>query len=215
MERITTTFVVWGWARSLIYIGGLLAFVAGSARLITYPTPEYTTLEKLPSVLAPAAWGFAGWMLYRARKVWLEKWIWATQQGVSVWGEQATRDWLATREIRVELTIADVMQWWASYFIRTGHIYATKTISEWFNGSNLEVAMTESGVGDFKHGIRKKAGLAYPKRIVLALRPSDMGTGAVFLATLGHEASHECLFAMGVPDAEHHDLMKKAGCPYA
>jgi len=213
-------FVVWTLAHWLIYMTGFLSGVWASVRLITYPTPEYTTLEKLPSLLLPVCWALAGAMLYHYREAWSRKLVWTTQQGVAVWGEQAAREWLnPLREMKVEKTIAEVMAWWSDYYRRTGHIEAGSTIAAWFNGSNLEYVVTEVGVADPKHGIRAKAGLAYPKRLVLQLKPSDMAAGleASALFTLGHEAGHECLLAMGFTDDNkpQHDFMQKAGFPYA
>jgi hypothetical protein len=217
MEKRTTTFVVFTWAHWLIYLGVSLAIAGLTVRFIHYPTPEYTTAEKLPAILVPLAWGFAGAMLYYYRARWLKRFIWTTGQGVQVWGEQAARDWLAVREIKVEMAFTDVIAWWTAYYIRAGHSDARKTIAAYFDGSNLEVAFVEEGVGDLRHGIRKKAGLAYPGRLVVQLAPSDTAFGGKFFGTLNHEISHGCLLAMGSAsdNDQQHQFMKQAGCPYA
>ncbi len=212
------TYQVWDWARSLIYIGGLLFNVALVGWFIHYPTPEYTTLAKLPSVSIPAAWAVAGYMLYTYREAWLGKLAWTTAAGVSVWGEADVRLWLMVngpRKAQVENMNAEVIAWFTACFLRKGRADAAEVLADWFNGTNIEVAATAEGVGDPKHGIRAKAGLAYPKRVILALYPSDMLTGTVFLATLGHEDGHQCCFAFGIPDEEQHDFMKREGFPYA
>lgn len=210
------SFKVWGWARSLIYVPVGLASAFAAGWFISYPTPEYTTREKLASVLVPLAWDFAGWMLYRYRKAWGDKLVFRTPEGVSVWGEPATRDWLTTgRQVQVDVITAEVISWFALDFIRRGHLDARAVLADWFNGTSLEIVITDVGVSDPRHGIRKKAGLAYPKRLVLQLKPVDMATGAAFIATVGHEYGHECCFAFGIPDADHHKFMKEAGFPYA
>lgn len=210
------SYKVWGWARGLIYVpvGIVSSFAAGW--FIRYPTPSYTTLEKVPSVLMPLAWCFAGWMLYRYREAWAGKLVFSTAEGVSVWGEPATRDWMTQgRQVHAEALMGEVIRFWANYFIRAGHSDASAVLADWFNGTNIEVVITAEGVSSPRHGIRKKAGLASPKRIWLQLSPVDMATGAAFFATLGHEAGHECLFAFDVPDADQERFMKQAGFPYA
>jgi hypothetical protein len=214
------TYQVWGWARSLIYIGGTLLNVVVVGWFIHYPTPEYTTLAKLPSISIPAAWVIAGYMLYSYREAWLGKLAWTTSGGVSVWGEADVRMWLVVagpRKAQVENMLSEVVAWWTTYWVRVGRPDPAAVLADWFNGTNIEVVATADGVGDPRHGIRAKAGLAYPKRIVLALRPSDKLTGTAFLATLAHEATHECCLAMGVADDNdtQHAFMKQAGCPYA
>jgi hypothetical protein len=211
-------FVVFTWAHWLIYMAGLLSGLWASVRLITYPTPEYSTWEKLPSLLLPLTWGFAGAMLYHYRSAWAGKLVWTTRQGVAVWAEWATRQWLLPREVKIERTLAEVIAWWTSYYVSKGHLEAGRAISGWFDGSNLEVALTEEGVGDARHGIRAKAGLAYPKRLVLQLKPSEMaGSDEGFMFHVGHEAGHECLLAMGVANDNQvqHEFMREAGFPYA
>lgn len=206
----------WGWARSLIYIGGLLFTMGGTAWFIGYPTPEYSTWEKVPAVSLPIAWAVATLVLYRLRYAWADKLIFTTAEGVSVWGEPATRDWMTTgRRVQIDAVTAEVIRWWAMYFVKAGHSDASAELADWFNGVNIEVVITAEGVSSPRHGIRKKAGLASPKRIWLQLSPVDMATGAAFVATLGHEAGHECLFAFQVPDADHERFMKQAGFPYA
>lgn len=207
-------FVIFGWAPWLIYMGGLLFSAGGAARFISYPTPEYTTRAKLASVLIPAVWALAGAMLYHYRKGWAAKLVFTTAQGVSVYAEQEARQWLQVRQLKIEDNIFVAIRWGIDAFRATRPDVADK-LAAYFADSNLEVVITPDGVGDPHHGIRAKAGLAYPKRMILQLNPSDMVTGVVFLQTTGHEASHECEYAMGVPDAQHHDFMKLAGCPFA
>jgi hypothetical protein len=206
----------WGAARSLIYFGGLLLTISATGWFIVHPTPEYTTWEKLPAVLIPASWAFATEVLFTLRYAWLKKLIFVTPEGVAVWGEPATREWMTTaRQVQVDTVTAEVISWFALYFIRKGHSDARAKLADWFNGTNLEIVVTAEGVGDRRHGIRKKAGLAYPKRLVVQLAPVDMATGASFIATVGHEHGHECCFAFGIPDAEQHKFMSEVGFPYA
>ncbi len=210
------SFQVWGWARTLIYIVGLIFTVGVTGWFIVYPTPEYSTLAKLPSITIPLAWGAATWILYHLRSAWADKLIFTTPEGVAVWGEPATRDWMTTaRQVQVDTVTAEVISWFALCFIRKGHSDARATLTNWFNGTSLEIVITAEGVGDPRHGIRKKAGLASPKRLVLQLSPFDMATGASFIQTVGHEYGHECCFAFGVADEDQHRFMKEAGFPYA
>lgn len=210
------SFKVWGWARTLIYIGGLIFTVGVTAWFIVYPTPEYSTLAKLPAVSIPLAWGVAAWVLYHLRSAWADKLIINTAEGVSIWGEPATRDWMTTgRRVQVDAITAEVISWWATYFVRAGHLDAKAVLADWFNGVSVEIVITAEGVSDPRHGIFKKAGLASPKRLWLQLSPVDMATGAALFATLGHEFGHECLFAFDVPDGDQERFMKQAGFPYA
>jgi len=210
------SYIVWGWARTLIYVPVGIAIAFATAWFVSHPTPEYTTREKLASVSIPIAWWFAGWMLYRYREAWASKLILNTAEGVSIWGEPATGDWMTTaRRVQVDAITAEVINWFALDFIRRGHLDARATLADYFNGTSIEVVITDVGVSDPRHGIRKKAGLAYPKRLVLTLKPVDMATGAAFFQTLGHEAGHECCFAFGIPDGDQHRFMTEAGFPYA
>lgn len=209
-------FQVWGWARTLIYDCTAGLVLAAAAVFILRATPGYSTLEKLPALLVPAAWMAITWRLYALRRSYANRILWVTRQGVSVVPD-AAKDWLATRRTRLEDEIDAAVHFWEA------HYFEFDIIADFINGCALEVAVQDGPIIVARHGIEAKA-LYWPKRICVTLPTAALSWSkadprsqftkqyeAEFFALIRHECGHAALDAMGVPGVSHHETMKQAG----
>lgn len=205
-------FIVWGWKRTVIYGFGLLFIAFCVVKLISYPTPEYTRLEKLPSILAPAAWAVAGAMLAHYRQVWAARIRWTTDRGMMVIPAEAN-EWLAARAPMLERRCDEVLDFW-----RRVDSFHDDKITEALNGLTLVVVVSDDPLWVPQHGIKAK-GLAWPDRIVVRMDPAALKGSRTyteeFWTLVQHEASHAVMSAMGVPQVAQHERMRQAGAPWA
>jgi len=188
-----------------------VSLLAGALVLILANTPEYTTLEKVPSLAAPAVAAAATFVLFCVRSSYANSIAFYTRAGIAVVAEGVARSWIAVHRTELEKALSETISSWKHLIVPGAGPGGPERIDRLLSRTSLIVRLQESLLEDRKHGL-KAAGFYYPATIAVRLRPSVIHTsGEVeFFNLVRHEVAHACLSALGIPDHDQHRVMAGA-----
>jgi hypothetical protein len=204
----------WDWTHWAVFLAGLAIF-ATVATLLQFATFEGGYAPPTwPAFLVLPAWCWPNWRLYRARKAYADRIVGWTIQGISLvlWNRRFTDEAHRLQIGGIGMMADRVARFW------DGALGGGEKIRDYFNGLAVELVYQDGPLIDRRHGVVAR-GLTYPKRCVVAVDTSVSIADPTALAALGnlvgHELSHACLDALGIPQPAQEQSMKDAGCPWA
>lgn len=191
----------WTWVDYLIYGAGL-AVSAGIAVVASWAMGRAGIhgAEQFGTLAVPLTWAFIAWRSYLNRARLRDSVRFVTSQGVSFTGNppcyRQEAD-LAVLEVETWYELAKASPAMASY--------RRVSLDDVFNGYVVIASATPPA--DPKHAIVKAKELTYPGLTTAwAVLPHDE-----FMSVVRHGLAHAALSAAGVPQDDHHRVMRETG----